>query len=117
MQSQQLLELVTHTLDERKGERVTALDVKSKTTITDYMVVATGTSSRHLNALADYVRESVKAQGVQPWGQEGGVSAEWVLLDLGDVIVHLFTEQAREFYQLEKLWSVEREAVDSVEVS
>ncbi len=108
MQSQQLLELVTEVLEERKGERITALDVKNKTTITDYMVLATGTSSRHLNALADYLREAVKAKGLEPWGLEGGAGSEWVLLDLGDVIVHLFTGQAREFYQLEKLWSVEQ---------
>lgn len=110
MQTEELLKIVQEVLDERKGHNITTLDVRGKTTVTDYMVLATGTSDRHINALADYVSEKVKEEGVVPLGQEGGVGSDWVLLDLGDIILHLMTDQARGFYQLEKLWSVENKA-------
>ena len=71
------------------------------------MVVVTGTSDRHLKSLCDYVAEKVKEQGQKPLGIEGDLGSDWVLLDLGDVIVHAMTAQARGFYQLEKLWSVD----------
>jgi ribosome-associated protein len=70
------------------------------------MVIASATSSRHAKSLSDYVAEKAKAAGVMPLGVEGAQVSDWVLLDLGDVIVHIMTGQAREFYQLEKLWSV-----------
>jgi ribosome-associated protein len=72
------------------------------------MVLVTGTSDRHLKSLCDYVSEKLKENGVRPLGVEGDLGSDWVLLDLGDVIVHAMTAQAREFYQLEKLWSVDR---------
>ena len=106
MQSADLLKMTVDVLDERKGVKITVLDVIQKTSFTDYMVVVTGTSARHLRALCDYVVEKCKENGVTPLGIEGGLGSDWVLLDLGDVIVHAMTEQAREFYQLEKLWSV-----------
>ena len=108
MQVEDILKTVQHELDERKGQTITALDVRGKTSFTDYMVVVTGTSDRHLKALCDYVVEKLKEQGVRPLGIEGDLGSDWVLLDLGDVIVHAMTAQAREFYQLEKLWSVDR---------
>jgi len=95
-------------LDERKGQYITTLDVRGKTSFTDYMVLVTGTSDRHLKSLCDYVSEKLKENGVRPLGVEGDLGSDWVLLDLGDVIVHAMTAQAREFYQLEKLWSVDR---------
>ncbi len=106
MQTEVLLKMVQKVLDERKGQNVTTIDVSKKTSFTDYMVVVTGTSDRHLRALCDYVAEKCKENGVIPLGIEGGIGADWVLLDLGDVIVHAMTAQARDFYQLEKLWSV-----------
>jgi ribosome-associated protein len=108
MQSDKLLKIVVNELDERKGLQVNVLDVKNKTSFTDYMVLVTGTSNRHLMSLCDHVSEKVKENGVMPLGLEGGVGADWVLLDIGDVIVHAMTSQARDFYQLEKLWSVDR---------
>lgn len=110
MQTEELLNIVQTVLDERKGHDITTIDVRGKTTVTDYMVLATGTSDRHIKSLADYVTVSVKEKGFQPLGQEGGMGSDWVLLDLGDVILHLMTEKARDFYQLEKLWSVELKA-------
>ncbi|MGZ8095137.1 MAG: ribosome silencing factor [Methylosarcina sp.] len=108
MQAEQLLSIVQQVLDERKGQYITVLDVRGKTSFTDYMVLVTGTSDRHLKTLCDYVVEKAKEHGIQPLGVEGDLGSDWVLLDLGDVIVHAMTAQAREFYQLEKLWSVER---------
>lgn len=114
MQTKELLTMVEGVLDERKGQNVTVLDVIGKTSVTDYMVIATATSERHASALAEYVLVKVKDAGFKPLGIEGQQGSDWVLLDLGDVILHVMTAQAREFYQLEKLWSVER--VDESEV-
>jgi ribosome-associated protein len=108
MQAEDLLKIVQDVLDEHKGQRITTLDVRGKTSFTDYMVLVTGTSDRHLKSLCDYAAEKVKQNGVKPLGLEGDLGSDWVLLDLGDVIVHAMTAQAREFYQLEKLWSVDR---------
>jgi ribosome-associated protein len=106
MQSNELVKLVETELDQRKAINITTLDVRNKTSITDYMVIVSATSSRHAKSLCDYVIEKVKENGVQPLGVEGQLGSDWILLDLGDVILHVMTGQAREFYQLEKLWSV-----------
>lgn len=108
MQSEELLKIVLAELDFRKGEHIATLDVRNKTNFTDFMVVVTGTSMRHLQSLCDYVAVKVKEQGVEPLGIEGGQGANWILVDLGDVIVHAMTAEARDFYQLEKLWSVDQ---------
>ncbi|MCL7420626.1 MAG: ribosome silencing factor [Methylobacter sp.] len=108
MRTDELLNIVQTVLDERKGQYITTIDVRGKTSFTDYMVIATGTSDRHVRSLCEYVSEKVKECGFRPLGIEGDQGADWVLLDLGDVIVHVMTAQAREFYQLEKLWSVDR---------
>lgn len=107
MQAEQLLKIVLRELEDRKGEQITTLDVRNKTSFTDYMVIVTGTSDRHLQSLCDYVADKVKENGVEPLGIEGGLGADWILLDLGDVIVHAMTAQAREHYQLEKLWAID----------
>jgi ribosome-associated protein len=107
MQVENLLKIAQDVLDERKGQNITTLDVRGKTSFTDYMVVVTGTSDRHLKSLCEHIIEKVKAQGFKPLGLEGDLGSDWVLLDLGDVIVHAMTAQARGFYQLEKLWSVD----------
>ncbi|WP_340123160.1 ribosome silencing factor [Methylobacter svalbardensis] len=107
MQAEQILKIVQEVLDERKGQNITTLDVRGKTSFTDYMVVVTGTSDRHLKSLCDYVAEKLKESGIKPLGIEGDLGSDWVLLDLGDVIVHAMNAQARGFYQLEKLWSVD----------
>lgn len=106
MQAEDLLKIVQLVLDQRKGENITTLDVRGKTSFTDYMVIVTGTSDRHLRSLCDYVIEAVKEKGFRPLGIEGDLGSDWILLDLGDVIVHAMTTQARDYYQLEKLWSV-----------
>lgn len=108
MQSEEILKVVEKVVDERKGHNITVMDVRDKTTITDYMVLVTGTSERHANSLCQYVAEEVKKLGIEHPGFEGQQGSDWVLLDLGDVVLHVMTAQAREFYQLEKLWSVDR---------
>ncbi len=108
MQAEEVLKIVQEILDERKGQYITTLDVRGKTSFTDYMVLVTGTSNRHLKSLCDYVEDKLKESGFKALGVEGDLTSDWVLLDLGDVIVHAMTAQAREFYQLEKLWSVDR---------
>lgn len=106
MNSEQLSQLVVDALEEVKGNDIVRLDVRDLTTVTDYMVVASGTSNRHVNALADAVAEKSKAAGHRPVGIEGESGSEWVLLDLGDTLVHVMLPRVREFYNLEKLWSL-----------
>ncbi len=104
MNSEQLSQLAVDALEEVKGNDIVRLDVRDLTTVTDYMVVASGTSNRHVKALADAVAEKFKAAGHRPAGIEGESGSEWVLLDLGDTLVHVMLPRVREFYNLEKLW-------------
>lgn len=107
--TEQLRDWVIAALEDLKAQDVQILDVRGMTSITDLMIVASGTSDRHIKALADNVVEQVKKRGVQPVGVEGETSREWVLVDLGDVILHVMHPQTRAFYNLEKLWTVGEE--------
>ncbi|MCB1743177.1 MAG: ribosome silencing factor, partial [Gammaproteobacteria bacterium] len=102
MHSEELNKLVCDSLDELKGVDIISLDVRDQTDLTDYMVIATGRSDRQVKALAQHLIEQAKAHGVQPMGVEGLDRAEWVLVDLCDVVVHVMQRETREFYQLEK---------------
>lgn len=104
MNTQALVKLVTDTLEDGKGRDITVVDVQGKTSITDFMVIVSGTSERHVKSLAHHVAEAAKKHQIMPLGIEGEESSEWVLVDLGEVIVHVMKPQTREFYQLEKLW-------------
>jgi len=109
----QLQALVIEALDEVKARDVRVFDVKDKTAVTDAMVIASGTSSRHVQTIADRVVETAKRAGHAPLGVEGGRDSEWVLVDLADVVVHVMLPRARGFYNLEKLWSVEAERLSA----
>ena len=102
--TEDLKAMVLAALEEAKANDVRQLDVRRLTDITDWMVVASGTSTRHVLALADQVRTQVKAQGLSPIGTEGESGSDWVLLDYGDVVVHLMLPDTRGFYDLEGLW-------------
>ena len=106
MKSDKLTDLIVDALDDLKGQDIVKLDVRDMTTVTDYMVLASGTSNRHVQALVDNVAEKAKAAGHRPIGIEGEDGGEWVLLDLQDALVHVMLPKVREFYNLEKLWSL-----------
>jgi len=106
MNSEQLTTLVIDALDDIKAQNITKLDVRDMTTVTDYMIIASGTSNRHVQALVDNVAEKAKEAGHRPIGVEGEEGGEWVLLDLQDALVHVMLPKVREFYNLEKLWSL-----------
>ena len=101
-----LLETVRAAVTELKANDVAEIDVRGKTSVCDFMVVASGTSSRHVKAIADEVVRQAKKLDCQPLGVEGEREAEWVLVDLGDVVVHVMLPRVREFYALERLWTV-----------
>jgi ribosome-associated protein len=105
MQIEQLKELVLATLADMKARDVTIMDVRDKTAVTDFMVVASGTSDRHVKAIAETVAFRAKDAGEQPLGIEGVNEGEWALIDLNGVVVHVMLPKVRDFYQLERLWS------------
>ncbi|MFM8354042.1 MAG: ribosome silencing factor [Gammaproteobacteria bacterium] len=105
MTPEKLRDLAIAALEDRKGVDILTLDVRRLTSMTDFMVIATGTSSRHVKALVDAVAEQLTDAGAAPIGVEGTASNEWVLVDLVDVVVHVMQRDARGFYDLERLWS------------
>jgi ribosome-associated protein len=105
MNTEQLLILVETALDEKKAKYIKILDVRNLSTITDFMVIASGNTDRQVNALAQHVIQQAKINGHQPLGEEGSQVGEWALIDLGDIIVHVMQPRIRDFYQLEKFWN------------
>lgn len=105
MNQEQIARTAAKALDAKRGRDIVALKVDELTVITDYMVIATGTSSTQVRALADNVEEELEKQGVFARRREGMHEGRWCVLDYGDVMVHIFHEQDREYYQLERLWS------------
>lgn len=103
-----LLKVVRDTLDAGKAEDVVVIDLKGKTSIGDHMVLASGRSQRHVGALADHLIKKLKDEGYGRARVEGMPQCDWVLIDAGDVIVHVFRPEVREFYNLEKMWSADR---------
>ncbi|WP_067561345.1 ribosome silencing factor [Halofilum ochraceum] len=101
-----IAEVVLAAIDELKGVDVRTLDVRDQTSITDTIIVVSGTSQRHLKSLADRVLERSREAGIKPLGIEGERGADWYLVDLGDVVVHVMSREKRDFYNLEKLWSM-----------
>ena len=93
-------------LQDDKAEDVTVLDLIGKTSIADHMIIASGRSARHVTAIADHIIDRLKEVGVDNVSVEGRQQADWILLDVGDVIIHLFRPEIRAFYNLEKMWAV-----------
>ena len=104
--SEQLLTKVTEALSDKKGQQIEVINVRNKCSFTDDMLIVTGTSNRHVKSLANEVSMTSKKHGMIPLGIEGADTGEWVLVDLGDIVVHIMQPKIREFYQLEKLWTV-----------
>lgn len=112
MNAEEIKELALEALDDLKGRDSVTLDVREMTDITEYMVICTGTSNRHVKSLADNVALELKKRGCPPLGIEGvGAGSEWALVDLGDVVVHVMLPDTRDFYDLERLWSTMPEEV------
>ena len=103
-----LLNVVLDTLENAKAEDVVCIEIKDKTSIGDQMVVASGRSQRHVGAIADHLITKLKDEGFGRARVEGLPHCDWVLIDAGDVIVHIFRPEVREFYNLEKMWSADR---------
>ena len=99
-----LRKVVEASLDDDKAEDIVVIDLAGKTTIADYMVVATGRSQRHVGAMADHLIQKLKAEGLHSVPAEGMPQCDWVLLDAGDIVVHLFRPEIRAFYNIEKMW-------------
>ncbi len=105
MNAEQLKDLAVGALEDLKGREITVLDVRKLTGVTDYMVFCTGNSDRQVKSLANNVEVEAKKAGVKPLGTEGEQGGEWVLVDFGDVVVHVMQAETRAFYDLERLWS------------
>jgi ribosome-associated protein len=103
-----LLKDIVHWLDEAKAEEVVTIDLAGKSSIGDFMVIASGRSDRHVGAIAEQIQRKLKDKGLGRVRIEGLEACDWVLLDTGDIIVHVFRPEVREFYNLEKMWSAER---------
>jgi len=105
-QDRHLISLIEGALEDMKAKEVVLIDVRGRSTVTDYMVVASGTSKRHVASVAQEVLDKLKAEGMQPIGVEGQDVGDWVLVDVGSVVVHVMMPDARSFYDIERLWSV-----------
>ncbi len=104
---EQLRQLACDALESMKAVDLTVIDVAEKSSFADWMIVVSGTSQRHVKSLANEVVEQSKQAGNRPLGVEGETDGNWILVDLGDVLIHVMTREARDFYSLEKLWQVE----------
>jgi ribosome-associated protein len=106
--SEAMLDRVTIWLDDAKAEKIVSIDLKGKSSLGDFMVIATGRSDRHVGAIADQLRKNLKDAGVAGVRVEGLETCDWVLIDAGDILIHVFRAEVRDFYNLEKMWSANR---------
>ena len=113
--TKELQTTVINSLEDHKAKNVHVIDVRDRTSITDCMIICTGNTKRHVIALAENIITDSKKNGIQPFGIEGKDVGEWVLVDLGDVIVHIMLPETREFYSLEKIWDRAKEVREADE--
>ncbi|GEA51193.1 ribosomal silencing factor RsfS [Vibrio inusitatus NBRC 102082] len=104
MQGEALRDFLADKADDMKAQKIVTLDVQGKSSVTDYMLVCTGTSKRHVSSIADHIAIEAKKIGIEPLGMDGEIEGEWVVVDMGSTMVHVMQEEHRELYQLEKLW-------------
>ena len=114
MQVEELRDLVVASLEDMKAIDITTLDVRGRTAITDFFVIASGTSERHVKSCAEAVAFKAKQAGQAPIGQEGLQEGEWALIDLNGVVVHVMQRQVRDYYQIEKLWDLDPAAAEKL---
>ncbi|MGR5154440.1 ribosome silencing factor [Photobacterium swingsii] len=105
MQVQELHDFIVDKVDDIKAQDIVTIDVRGKSSITDFMVLCTGTSNRHVSSIADHVNKESKLIDFPPFGISGEDDSQWVIVDMGDVMLHIMQEDSRSLYQLEKLWS------------
>lgn len=110
MQGKALHRFIVDKLEDIKAKNIITIDVRGKSDITDCMIICTGNSNRHVRSIAERVAEEARHAGMMPFGVDGDPESEWVLVDLGEVMVHVMQDEARQRYQLEKLWSAQFEA-------
>ena len=106
LESLAMKDLVVQSLDDDKAQEIVTIDLVGITPISDYLVVASGTSSRQVGAMADHLHEKLKAAGIEGISVEGQENCDWVLIDAGDIVVHLFKPEVRNFYNIEKMWDM-----------
>ena len=107
--TKKLSEFIINCLDDAKAENIVSIDINGKTAIGDVMIIASGRSHRHVGAIADQLVKKFKENGYGKAHVEGLPHCDWVLIDVGDAIIHLFRPEVREFYNLEKIWSIDHE--------
>ncbi len=117
MQTEQLIAIVREALDDVKARDVEVIDVRGKSSITDFMMIASGTSKRHVVSLAQAVSDKVKQSDIEPIGTEGQSDGDWVLVDLGELVVHIMMPDARSYYDLERLWRFDSSEDEVVEAN
>ncbi len=104
--AEEVLDAIVTSIEDSKGEDLSTIDIRGKSALGDYMVIVSGRSNRHVSAISDHLQRELKTKGYGPFKVEGEQSADWILIDTGDVIVHVFRPEVREFYGIEKMWSM-----------
>ena len=101
-----LCKLIKENLSKNKAKEITVINLKKKTSIADYMIICTGTSNRHIISLSNYLSEDLKKLDLNMLNIEGKRGGDWIIVDIGDIIIHLFRSEVREYYNLEKMWTI-----------
>ena len=101
-----LCNFIKKNLSKNKAQEITVINLKKKTSIADYMIICTGTSNRHITALSNYLSEDLKRLELNMLNIEGKRGGDWIIVDIGDIIIHLFRSEVREYYNLEKMWTI-----------